>query len=109
MNYIKLNGHYPGVDEQLFDLNSERPSQLFIGLVKSYDEDHQMVMIEQRNHFSVGDRIEIFNPSGKRYEMIVKKMYDEDHQPIDVARHPQQIIHIPTDFACEKDAMVRKI
>ncbi len=99
----------PGVNEQLFDLNSARPSQVFIGLVKAYDVKKQMVIIEQRNYFKVGDKIEFFNPSGKRYEMVVDRMTDEDDLPLDVARHPQQIIKIPVDVNIEKDAMVRRI
>ena len=99
----------PGVNEQLFDLNSERPSQVFIGLVKSYDKDKGMAIIEQRNYFKVGDQIEFFNPNGKRYEMAVERMTDEDNMPLDVARHPQQIIKIPVDFVVEKDAMVRRV
>ncbi len=101
-----LNG-MPGVDEQLFDLNSERPSQLFIGLVKSYDDG--MVTLEQRNHFSIGDKIEFFNPSGKRYEMVVSALMDEDGEPLTVARHPKQIIKFHVDFPLEVDAMVRKV
>lgn len=99
----------PGVEAQLFDLNSERPSQLFIGLVKSYDDKEQMVTLEQRNHFKLGDKIEIFNPSGTRHEMVITSMFDEHNESIDVARHPQQIIHIPVSFVCEVDAMVRKL
>lgn len=103
-----LNG-FPGVNEQLFDLNSERPSQLFIGLVKAYDIKHKIVTIEQRNYFKLGDKIEIFNPSGKRVEMIVDTMMDKDDQPLEVARHPQQMIKLPIDIPVEVNAMVRKI
>ncbi len=99
----------PGVNEQLFDLNSERPSQLFIGLVKDYDEQLKVVTLEQRNHFVLGDKIEFFNPSGKKYKMVVTSMTDEEGEPLEVARHPRQIIKIPTQFKIEVDAMVRKI
>ena len=99
----------PGVEAQLFDLNAEKPSQLFIGLVKFYDQTTKIVTIEQRNHFKCGDRIEIFNPSGSRYEMTITEMTDDNGISLDVARHPQQIINIPVDFHCEVDAMVRKL
>lgn len=102
-------GGMPGIAEQLFDLNSERPSQLFIGLVKSYNKETKHVVIEQRNYFKIGDCIEFFNPSGQRYEIEITTMMDEEGLPLDVARHPKQIIQIPVSFVVEKDAMVRKV
>ncbi len=103
-----LNG-FPGVNEQLFDLNSERPSQRFVGIVRAYDNHAKQVILEQRNYFKCGDKLEFFNPSGQRYEMIVESMMDEQGEPLDVARHPKQIIQMHVPFDVEKHAMVRKV
>ncbi len=99
----------PGVDQQLFHQRSEKPSQLFIGLGVSYDEKEHIATIEQRNYFKIGSKIEIFNPSGKRFECVVEDLFDEDNQAIDVARHPKQLLKLHVPFEIEPYAMIRKI
>ena len=37
----------------------------------------------------------------------IKEMYDEDMNPLDVARHPRQIIKIPMDKKVEKWDLIR--
>jgi len=98
----------PGIDQQLFDKKSEQPSQLFIGLVKDYDDKTQIATIEQRNYFEVGYDIEIFHPSGTEDSFILKEMTDENGEALDVARHPKQILKIKVPFHVEPYAMLRK-
>ena len=98
----------PGIDQQLFDKKSEQPSQLFIGLVKDYDDKTQIATIEQRNYFEVGYDIEIFHPSGTEDSFILKEMTDEDGEALDVARHPKQILKIKVPFHVEPYAMLRR-
>lgn len=107
-SYGYLEG-LPGVDQQLFHQRSEKPSQLFIGLGVSYDEKEKVATIEQRNYFKIGSKIEVFNPSGKRFECVVEDLYDEDHQAIDVARHPKQLLKLHVPFEIEPYAMIRRI
>ncbi len=99
----------PGVEEQLFNQRSEKPSQLFIGLGVDYDETNHIATIEQRNHFKIGAMIEVFNPSGNRFEFELKEMYDESNESIDTARHPKQILKIKVDQKIEAYAMIRRI
>lgn len=107
-SYGYLEG-LPGVDQQLFHQRSEKPSQLFIGLGVSYDEKEKVATIEQRNYFKIGSKIEVFNPSGKRFECVVEDLYDEDHQAIDVARHPKQLLKLHVPYEIEPYAMIRRI
>ena len=98
----------PGVEQQLYNLRSERPTQLFIGLVKSYDEKTGMATIEQRNHFREGEEVEMFHPNGLVEPFKVINMTDSDGNPLDVARHPKQIIKMEIPFKVEPYAMLRK-
>ena len=98
----------PGVEQQLYDKKSEQPSQLFIGLVQSYDEKTQIATIEQRNYFEVGYEIEIFHPNGNEETFTLNYMSDEKGEFTQVARHPQQILHIKVPFPVEPYAMLRK-
>lgn len=98
----------PGVEQQLYNIRSEQPTQLFIGLVKAYDEQTGLMMIEQRNHFEVGIQAEIMRLDGSVQTFIIQEMFDEHKMPIDVARHPKQLIWMKAPFQVEPYAMMRK-
>jgi putative protease len=99
----------PGVEQQLYHQRSEKPSQLFIGLGVDYDEKTSIATIEQRNYFKVGSEIEVFNPSGTRFTCKVEDLFNEDHEAIDIARHPKQILKLHVPQKVEPYAMIRKI
>ncbi len=98
----------PGVEQQLYNMRSERPTQLFIGLVQQYDPQTKIAVIEQRNHFVLGEMVEIFHPDGRVEPFVIESMTDIDGQLLDVARHPKQLIKIPVPFPVEAYAMLRK-
>ncbi len=101
-------GGFPGVFEQLYNMRSEQPTQSFIGIVRGYDFDNSMIIIEQRNYFEVGDNIEVLLPNGIKEKFVIEYMCDEFGEPLEVARHPKQLIKISfkeiSDFS-----MLRKI
>jgi len=80
----------------------------FVGLVKDFDTDNDLVIVEQRNKFSVGDVIEVFGPRTEYYEETIAEMYDEEMNPIESAPHPQQILKIRFNRKPEKDFIMRK-
>lgn len=98
----------PGVEQQLYNMRSERPTQLFIGLVQAYDPVTSVAIIEQRNHFKDGELVEIFHPDGRVEPFQVQDMTDIDDVPLDVARHPKQRLKIKVPFRVEPYAMLRK-
>jgi len=98
----------PGVDQQLYNHRSEKPSQLFIGLVKTYDQHLNQAVIEQRNYFKVGDEVELFSPDGLVQPFIIECMRDADNNIIDTARHPKQLVTINMPFKTIPYAMLRK-
>lgn len=98
----------PGVEQQLYNMRSERPTQLFVGLVMAYDEKTGIATIEQRNNFKEGEDVEMFHPSGLLEPFKVIGMTDEDGMPLDVARHPKQLIKLKVPSPVEPYAMLRK-
>lgn len=50
--------------------------------------------IEQRNKFSVGDKIEIMKPDGRDVEAVVEGIWDEDGVPQESAPHPKQSLWV---------------
>lgn len=97
------------IKQQLYNYRSERPTQEFIGIVKSYNNSKNICEIEQRNYFEKGDFIEIVSPKKTFIKTQVKKLYDEDMNEIDVARHPLQKLYINMDFDVEPYDLIRRV
>ncbi len=85
----------PGPDDHNYGTSSYVRNYDFVGFVKGYDIATEMLIIEQRNRFKVGDEIEVMPPDGPVTKFIVNEMYDGDGNPITVAPHPQMEIRIP--------------
>lgn len=105
IGYLEGN---PGVDQQLYGMRSEKPSQLFIGFGLGYDKKQSYATIEQRNYFKIGDDIEVHNPSGNHFYFKLSEMLDEDGNPVEVARHPKQILKVKVPQEIEPYAMIRR-
>ena len=81
--------------DQYYSGRSEVSNQDYLGQVIEYRDN--LLKIYERNYFEVGDRVEVFTPLGEHVEFIVSKLYDEDMNSIDVARHPDNIYYIEFD------------
>ena len=95
--------------DQYYTGRQELSNQDFLGLIKGYDKDKKILTLTERNYFKLGDIVEVFTPSGRTYTFIVDKMYNENMEEIDTARHPEEIINILVDipFEVEEYSMMR--
>lgn len=80
----------------------------FIGLVKGYEEETGLTIIEQRNKFCVGDEIEVFGPRTKFSTEIVKEIYDKNGNSVDSAPHPQEIVKVKLSKTYTENFILRK-
>lgn len=87
----------PDVNEQYYLGRVEFSNQDFLGIVLDYDKETKIATIEQRNYFKIDDEIEVFGPNTEVFKFKVKEIFDEDNKPIDIARHPKQILKIYID------------
>lgn len=95
--------------KQLFNQRDEHPTQEFCARVISYDEVNKLALIEQRNYFKVGDKIEFFSPRHDNIIVPVTRIINEDNEEVDVANHPMELLKIPVTVKLEKDDMGRKV
>lgn len=98
----------PGAASQCYDSSVYMRDYGFIGKVLGYDKEKNMLKIEQRNNFKVGETVEIMPPKGHHIEITLKEMYDEKFEPISVAPHPQQTVYIPYAEEIEKNSILRR-
>lgn len=101
-----FNGEY-GEKEQYYGTRQEDSNQDFLGIVIDYDEHNKEAIIEQRNHFKLGDKVTIFGPNMEDYSFEIKRLTDEEGNLIDAARHPREIVRINCAQRVEKNNLMR--
>jgi len=111
-NRLTSHGFMQGmttIDEQLYNMRSENPTQEFIGLVLDYDEEENIALVEQRNYFLPGDEVEVFSPNFEPMKFKVEDIHDNEDNLLDAARHPKQLLKVFIPFKVSKYDMIRKI
>ena len=99
--------HKPNKEDHNYATSSYIRSYDFIGLVKGYDAGKGQIIIEQRNRFKVGDRVEVLPPQGPVSEFFITEMFDGDGNIIEVAPHAQMEVRISM-ARLPQDAILRK-
>ena len=98
---------FPGVEAQYYLGRQEVSNQDFLGIVLDYDRKTKMVTMTQRNYFKPGDQVEMFGPSISAFSFVVPDIYDQDHQLLEVARHPQEVIQFYLDHEVYPNDIMR--
>lgn len=96
-------------DDQYYSGRQELSNQDYLGLITSYDKENNCIVLVERNYFKPGDKTEIFTPSGEVYKYTVDKIYDEDMNELEVARHPEQVLKLKFDHSLPAYSMIRLI
>ena len=102
--YVK---EFPGVNEQYYMDREEKTNQDFLGVVLGYDKDTKEIILEERNYFSVGDKINIFGPGNRSVFLDVKYIKNEDGELVENANHPREVLRIPCDIEVNKNDLIR--
>ena len=98
----------PTNEDQNYQTSAYTRDYSFIGMVKSYDSETNMAVVEQRNKMVLGDEIEVFGPGRDFFTQKLDVLLDEEGQPIEAAPHPQQIVQIRMDQPVAEKYILRK-
>jgi len=98
----------PDHDDHIYSGEDKVVEVEFTGVVLDYEPETGIAIVEQRNYFKQGQRIEFFGPEGVKFQQKINHMTDEHGTPISVARHPLQTIHIKVDQEVRKMDIMRK-
>ena len=93
------------VSDQYYTGRKEVSNQDFLGVVLDYSDN--VMKIEQRNNFKVGDTIEIFGPNTLATKIKVDSIINEENESISVANHPQEVLYVKVPFKVEKNDILR--
>lgn len=101
----------PDYTDQYYTGRSEVSNQDYLGQVIEYNKETKLVKFYERNYFEVGDNIELFTPGGDHIEFKVEKLYNEDMESLDVARHPDDIyyLYLDTDIEIPEYSMIKVV
>ena len=111
----EVSSHYflkeADYSDQYYTGRNEASNQDYLGQVISYDKENRLIKIYERNYFKLYDKVELFTPNGDIVEFSIEKLYNEDMEDIDVARHPDNIyyVYLDTDIKIEEYSMIRLI
>ncbi len=98
----------PTNKDQNYQTSAYTREYSFVGIVKGYDEENDMAIVEQRNKMVKGEEIEIFGPNVDAFAQTLDIMQNEDGESIESAPHPQQIIRMKTAQPVKAGFMLRK-
>lgn len=104
-------GFLGGLDrvEQIYAHTPLGKTADFVGLVIDYNPLTRHALVEQRNHFRLGDIVEILSPKGIKGSMTIEDIMNSAGMSIDAARHPQENVRIPSDIVLEPYDMLRRV
>ncbi len=94
-------------DVQYYNGRMEVTNQDFLGTVLEYDEESNLAKIQQRNYFELGDEITIFGPKDE-FTFKITELYDENMEPLEIVRHPKQIVYMKIPAVASKNYMLKK-
>ncbi|MBQ9277738.1 MAG: U32 family peptidase [Lachnospiraceae bacterium] len=99
--------HKPDENTQIYDNNTYVNNYIYLGCVEEIvsnkdglNDDRKaggevkLVMIHQKNKFSVGEKVSVMSFDGSNIDVIVEGIYDEKMNPMESAPHPKQLLYI---------------
>ena len=90
----------PDSNSQIYDNNTYVTGCKYYGYIDRVNEDGTAIF-EQKNKFSVGDKIQIMKADGRDINATVLKMWDESGAEMQSCPHPQSIVKIKFDTDVE--------
>ncbi|MCR4400404.1 MAG: U32 family peptidase [Syntrophomonadaceae bacterium] len=101
-----------GTPAQGQDLRKEekRLPVAFAGIVRDYDGERGLALVEQRGNFGVGDLLELLPPGEAALTRLrLRELYDMDLRPLPRARHAQQLVWAPLPGPLPPFTLVRRV
>ncbi len=97
----------PKLPQQLFEQRSEKVMQNFVGLVLEYDKENQTALIETRNVYQKGERLEVFSRFEREKTFTVTEMENLKGEPVERAMRAKEPLRIKVPFEVHPFDMIR--
>ncbi len=111
-NRLSDTGFLSGVcddSKHLYGINGTGVTHDYVGLVKSYDENRGLALVEVKNMFDLNDELEVFGPSIDNVHFCNTTMFNSEWNFINEAHKPTELVIIRIPFKVSKNDMIRKV
>lgn len=98
----------PSEQDQVYTGSSNTQTHEFIGLVLGYDAQTGTALVEQRNHFAVGETVEFRTPEGDVFTQVLADLQDEAGERIELAPHPRMHVRFQTVRPVSRHSLMRR-
>ena len=96
-------------DKHLYGLENDTVSHDYVALVKAYDENRGLALVEVKNAFKKDDLLEVFGPDYDNKQFVNELMFDSDWNYLSEANKPTELIILRIPFEVNKNDMIRRI
>jgi putative protease len=104
-----FTGFYFGDKEsQIYENSSYIRNYDIVGVVRDYDRDNGIAVVEQRNKVFDGDIVEVLRPEGDGFTICLENMKNEEEENIESAPVAQMIFTASVDRELKKGDMLIK-
>lgn len=101
-------GFYLGDAKQCYASSHPENSYAFTAQVLGYDEEKKSVIVEQRNRFFAGDKLEFVSASQGVGTFVPTEIFDEEGNAVSDCKIVQQKLWIKCDTKLQKYDIIRK-
>ncbi|WEK53141.1 MAG: U32 family peptidase [Candidatus Cohnella colombiensis] len=98
----------PGTEEHIYEPEEKPAPYDFAAIVLDYDAATGIATVQQRSHFRPGTEVEFIGPGGRQFAQHITEIFDDEGNPLTVARHPMQKIRLVTAQPVEPFDLMRK-
>lgn len=82
----------PSHKDQIYEHNTYEKAYTYLGTISGGRNGYYN--LEQKNKFSVGERIEVIRPNSEPVEVLVERILDEEGNDMESCPHPKQSIYV---------------
>ena len=111
-NRVTDDGFFSGDSNNskiIYGVNGAGVRHDYVAMVMDYNDKSNYAIIEVKNKFELGDKLEVVSPSKDYPEFVNSGMFDPDWKFVEVANKPASILYIRLPYSVKKYDMIRKI
>ncbi len=105
---IGFLGGLPDESLHLYGINGAGVTHDYLAYILEYDKATQMMKLEVRNRFEVGNILEVFGPEIDNRCFLVEQLFDKEGNEVAVANKPTEILYCKVPFPVHAHDMIRR-
>lgn len=103
-----LSGHISN-EQTLYSKESSEATQAFYGIVLDYNKEKSQALLEVRNFFKVGEKVEILSPGKPIRVSTIEYIINSDGVMVNEATHALEKVTINSNIELNKHDIIRRL